>query len=367
MEDPTKTLKTKYCDVRWLPKAAEVYADKSTLIFGGSGTGKTKIIEEILFLIRDHIPNYLVLTDINSRKFYTSKLPSRCVQNDLTKEKISQIWSRQSNLTECCNIANDINNIKKLYERIATRSTEARITLFTNIQAAEKARIEKSDFNYATKRDFIARIEDMYMQNLKVFYKNAIQENIAQLRSITLTGIERITLEYLNVNPKLCIILDDVTDKFEKWMGYFKRSEVNPFESIFFQGRHNNITIIFAAHDDKVIPTELRKSARLTIFTSSQALITAINRKGNAFSKNEQKLAEQIALEIFGDDSKPGGEKKFQKLCYVKDETPPFRYTVAQLYADFTLGCSALYELADKMPKKDTHINQNPFAKHLLD
>lgn len=367
MEDQSKTLKTKFCDVKWLPKSHEIYLDKSTLIFGGSGTGKTKIIEEILFLLRDHIPNYIAITDVNSRKFYTSKLPERCVQNDLTKEKISAIWNRQAYLTEVCNIANDINNIRSLYEKIATRSTEARLKIFADLKLTAKDRIEKSAANYAVKREHIARIEDMYVKETKDYYKLAIKENADRLKSIPLTDTDKITLEFLNVNPKLCIILDDVTDKFEKWIGYFKRTEVNPFDSIFFQGRHNNITIVFAAHDDKVIPTELRKSARNTVFTSSQALITAINRKGNAYSKNEQKLAEQIAPEIFGDDSKPGGEKRYQKLCYIKDEVPPFRYTVANLYPDFLLGAASLRDLANKMPQRDRNIKQNPFAKHLLD
>lgn len=366
MEDPSKTLKTKYCDIKWLPKSHEIYLDKSTLIFGGSGTGKTKLIEEILLLLRDKIPNFLCITDINSRKFYTSKLPDLCVQNDLTKERITAIWKRQSQLTEVCNIANDINNIRSLYEKIATRSTEARLKIFTDLKITTKERIEKSNTDFAMKREHIARIEDMYIKETREYYKLAIRENAERLKSISLSDIEKITLEYLNVNPKLCIILDDVTDKFEKWMGYFKRSETNPFDSIFFQGRHNNITIVFAAHDDKVIPTELRKSARNTIFTSSQALITAINRKGNAYSKNEQKLAEQIAPEIFGDESKPGSEKSFRKLCYIKDEVPPFRYTVADLYPEFELGTNSLRELSNKLPQKDKNIKNNPFAKSLI-
>jgi hypothetical protein len=47
-------------------KKKEYYVDLATLIFWGSGTGKTRIIDEVLYLIKEDIPSYIVVTNGNS-------------------------------------------------------------------------------------------------------------------------------------------------------------------------------------------------------------------------------------------------------------------------------------------------------------
>ena len=39
--------------IPWLAKNAYNHLDKTTLIFGGTGSGKTTVIEEILFLLKE--------------------------------------------------------------------------------------------------------------------------------------------------------------------------------------------------------------------------------------------------------------------------------------------------------------------------
>jgi predicted ATPase len=51
--DDTRDLKTPGgIVVPWLEKTADNYLDKTTFIFGGTGSGKSTIIEEILYLCK---------------------------------------------------------------------------------------------------------------------------------------------------------------------------------------------------------------------------------------------------------------------------------------------------------------------------
>ena len=65
---------------------------KTTLVFGSSGSGKTTIMEEILYLLKNHIPNYLVICSITTSQPYLKKLPAMCVKEDFTKELLQAIW-----------------------------------------------------------------------------------------------------------------------------------------------------------------------------------------------------------------------------------------------------------------------------------
>lgn len=352
-------------EIRWLPKDKSLYLDKTTLLFGPSFTGKTTIIEEILYMVKDDIPNYIVIASENSKKAYQNKLPARCIKKDLSKAKLQQIWDRQFFTTQLYNTANDINVLESLFNKRPDRESVVLLTALKK-RATECINIIEAsqNFNFAQKKSQKTAVEELRLKRVKELYKSTIRKNQAFLEMQKLTPHEKVALEYLDLNPRLMIIIDDCTDKFSMWMKFFKKSEVNPFNSIFYQGRHNYITFVFAAHDDKPVETELRKNSRVTMFTNTQAAVTAFGRTSNSYSKDEKKIAEKIMSKIFDGEESP--IKTHQKLCYVREELHPFRYTIANLYPDFTLGCQPMYDLANKMPKKSDEFATNPYIKSLL-
>jgi Cdc6-like AAA superfamily ATPase len=121
-QDDAKTIYTNDgIPIRWFNKDVDDYLDKTTLIYGGTGSGKTTIIEEILYKVRYMIPAFLVIVPSTSSHYYTAKLPERCVKEDLTKRKLEQIWQRQSSLTQIYKIANNIKNLARVFEKVADR------------------------------------------------------------------------------------------------------------------------------------------------------------------------------------------------------------------------------------------------------
>lgn len=353
-------------ELKWMPKNTEFYLDKTTLIFGGTGSGKTTIIEEVLYLVKDYIPNYIVVASENSMKAYKNKLPPRCIKKDLSKKKIQQIWDRQFYTTQLYNTANDINVLESLFHKMPDRESIVMLNAIKKRALECIKSIETSpNLDFAQKKSQKTAIEELQLKRVKELYKAAIRKNQGYLGSQQLTPLEKIALEYLDLNPRLMIIIDDCTDKFEMWMKYFKNSEVNPFNSIFYQGRHNYITFVFASHNDKIIKSELRQNSRVSIFTESKSATTSfVTRQSNGYTKDEQKAGVKFTNRVFKTET--NGVKNHQKLCYVREDPYTFRYTIANCYPDFTLGCTAMYDLSNKMPKKNDSLTTNPYIKNLL-
>jgi len=366
--DESKTIYTAEGDaIPWFPKDVNNHLDKTTLIFGGTGSGKTTIIEEILYLLKDYIPNFLVLAPRTSDAAYRKKLPARCIKEDLTKEKLQKLWNRQYYATQLYNIANDINVLESLFKIAPDRES---IVMLEAIKRKASDRLKIIDISptldFAQKKAQKTAIEELQIKKIKMIYRDAVRKNKAIIeRYPDLDAQQKIALEYLDFNPRMCVIIDDNSEKFQVWMKYFKKGEVNPFESIFYKNRWNFLTLIFAAHDDKVVNTEFRKNSRVTIYTNSQSFVTSISRSGNGFTTKERKEAMRFATRVFGDEEKKG-VKTHQKLCYIREDPHPFKYTIANLYPDFTLGSSPLRTMIEKMPKKDDNIAANPFVKDMF-
>lgn len=365
--DENKTIYTEdNTPIQWFEADMQTYLDKTTLIFGGSSSGKTTIIEEILQLTKDYIPNYIVIAPKTSNKAYKKKLPARCIKEDLNKETLQKIWDRQYNTTQLYNTANDITNLESLFKRAPNRQSVVMIRVIIQSATNKINDIRNNkQLNFAQKKTQNSNIDDLRIRALHKLYKNSIRENKTNLLKMDLTIKEKITLEYLDFNPRLMLIIDDSSEKFQMWMKYYKKSEINPFESIFYKGRWNYITLIFAAHDDSIVPPKLRKNARVTYFTNSSTLVASLDRKSSGYTSHEKKLAHKMADTIFTEE-KGNYIKNHKKFCYIREDADPFRYMISDLYPEFSLGSDALVELTKKMPKVDDDLLDNPYLKDMV-
>jgi len=352
-------------EIPWFGRDSSVFVDRTTLIFGGSMTGKTTIMEEILYKCKDYIPNYIVIAPRTSDSAYRSKLPEKCIKEDLSKELLSGIWERQVSITQVYNIANDKNNLGSLFMKI--NNTEY-INMINNIIMLKNKKIDEinkdDNITIGERKSQTVNIEDLTNKKVIAIYKKIIRGSRTYLSKMKLTDMEAITLQYLDLNPRLMLIMDDITEKFKSWTKMYKTGEDNVLENIFYRGRHNFITLVAAAHDDKMIPTELRKNARVTYYTSSKALIASMTKQQSGFSKDEKKLLQDISGVVFSNKS---GKKEYKKLCYLQGEEQPFKYLIADVYPEFKLGSKVFRNLADKMPKSENKLSDNPFITSLLD
>lgn len=335
-------------EVKWFQINPMYMVDKSIIVTGGTGSGKTTIALDIMYQYKDCIPNLMVITpQMTAEKFYARLVPERCIKNDLTKTMLQKMWQRQEDVAMMYNVANRVENLKSLFEQDPDISCQRLIyaTIKRTQETIEAIQANKH-LNYIEKNVQIKTVQELRDVKLLEYYKLGITRQRESLAQRPLTDIQRITLLAYDINPRFLLVIDDCTEKISGWMKFFKPNEENIFEAIAFRGRHIYFTLLFLAHDDKFLSPDLRKGALITIFTSSQAMNAAIGRPASGYSSADKKLIQRIGPAIYLD--KEPGRRSWNKVCYLREDNFPFRYMLAEYHEPFKLGSRVLYELSDR-------------------
>lgn len=346
----------------WLPKQKEFYLNRTTLIFGPPETGKTTLCDEILRLCRDSIPVVFAIAPTNAANgTYTGRIPDSCIRPDLKIDWFNRFITRQKNLAAVYKNSNNPDILRPIVHRIASAGEQKMIDAVLNHAAACLRMLEKSDWTFSKKKaqqDQIIRMRDNII--LKT-YKNIIRANRAQLLMSDLTTLERGAVEYVNLNPNALIIFDDCAANFKKWC-----KQTQAFKEMFYNIRWLNLTLIITTQDDKEIDSELRKTSMVQFFTHQQIACANFERGSNFYSKDVRAHAQRCIKAVF--DQPKGEPKHHRKLVYIRGNTEPFRYTIADIYDNFQFGSGALWKLAGKQANKDeAEAERNPFFKNLDD
>ena len=367
MEDE-KAIFTKEGDkIKFADKSPSGLIDRPILVFGGPNTGKTTIVEELLILTKNYIPNHIVIAPMTSQTPYLKKFHQKCIKEDMTKELFCKIWKRQVQITKIYNIANKLEILHGLFTRINNKQAQMLVNRTYQTAAGLKHAIESDpQLDYGNKKAQIGSIDERCDKEILKIYKSTVRRFRLQLDTTSLSQHEQIAHEFLDINPKLMIVVDDCTEKLTKWMKAFKPNEENMFQNVFFRGRHNHISMIIIAHNDKFILPDLRNAAAKIIYTDPQSFNISVGRASNGFSKEEKTLALRCSKKIFA--PLPQGLKNHQKLCYIKnDYENPFQYTIAEIYPDSIISSPMLNQLAEKIQLKTTEDEEiSDFAKKLL-
>jgi hypothetical protein len=329
--------------VDMLEKSYKYYLNKSTILFGASNSGKSTILLEILYLLKDKVPNIFVFspTADNNNTFF-GIVPEPLIFKELDISKLNEIYKRQQASTKIYNTVNDIVILKKLFDKVSTIE-EKRIYDKANITAENF--IEKhQSLNKSENKIIITEIKNTRDKYLIDLYKSTIRKNKTRLKNMGISTIEQYTIRYLDFNPNCVVVLDDCGAILKK----FQKEEV--VKKILFQGRHSYINLILTLQDDMNLDSSIKKNSFVNIFTTSQCANAYFERSSNNFNKKEKEIASKIIPYIFS-------RKDYKKLVYIRDDINPFRYTIADIYDTFRFGSKVLWDLCDKIDKQNKKLD----------
>ena len=326
-----------------LDKSYKYYLNKSTILFGASNSGKSTILLEILYLLKDKVPNIFVFSPTaDNNNTFAGIVPEPLIFKELDIPKLNDIYKRQQASTKIYNTVNDIKILKILFDRVST---------ITQKQLYDKSILTASEFinknenkNKTENKIVIAEIiktRDKYLIDL---YKTTIRGNKTRLKNIGLSILEQYILRYLDFNPNCVVVLDDCGAILKK----FQKEEV--VKKILFQGRHSYINIIITLQDDMNLDSSIKKNSFVNIFTTGQCASAYFERGSNNFNKKEKEIAAKIIPYIFS-------RKDYKKLVYIRDDANPFRFIVADIYDNFRFGSKVLWDLCDKIDKQNKKID----------
>lgn len=335
-----------------LEKSADHYFRKSTSIYGASGSGKSTIILEILYLLKALIPIIFVFSPTASQTgSYDGIAPKKLIFHSLDMKRLLAIYNRQESAGKVYRFVNDVDKLFPLFRKASTQSHRDKVAgIIANTEDFIQKLKDDMSLSDAKRADDINELKILRDECLCSFYKHIIHNNKERLIRLHLNDEELFILKYLYFNPNILVIFDDCTADFTR------KIQTHPIvKKIFFQGRHLFITSVFAFHDDTSLDTPLRKNSFVNIFTTEQCAFAYFDRTSNSFSKPDKQLANKLSDEIYTDTH----EYRYRKLVYLRGVKNPFRYTIANKYPVFKFGNRSLWELCDRVDRTETKFNVN--------
>jgi len=327
----------------------QLLMDKSLVIYGPSGTGKSKIIVDVMAVLNPSVDQIIVIspTDPGNGTYSTGDVvPTPLIHYKLTDTLLETIWARQEMFAAVYSRANKVTVLHSLFNRLNLVKVK---DILEKAEIAKADKIREATQQYTDKSragKVVEGIENEYERFFMLVYKQYISENRERLARMNLNPDEAFTLRYLDFNPRLLLIFDDCTADFKKLKSPKAKSIMG---KLFFQNRWAFITVVIACHGDKNLDADLRNNAFMSMWTAPNSANVYFAHEANGFTSETAKKVSHWAPNIF---------KGFQKLVYIRDHDKFYKYT-ANLHKGFKFGSPAIRSYCKKIKSDGLSMDAN--------
>ncbi len=334
------------------------FLSRNTFIYGESDSGKTFIIRDILFHLKDMIQMIFLIspTGLNSDSF-DGIIPYAGIYTDLSNVRedfLDVIWDRQKAATVLYDTGNNVELLRSIYARIKHYKVDNqiqelernRLKLVAEVNkrhSHDKLLIEKEQKQITTFRD----------KQLVKILKSHINNNIDKLKSFKFSPDEEKCIQYMNFNHNIAIILDDCAAEANKWAVENKKTGKSTMKEILYQGRHYGITLIGTFQDDKTLKPPFRKNAHNSIFADANSALGFFGSVANSIPKDTFNDVKEYVQKIFG------SENDYKKLWYIKNAKPRFYHYTATGRTNFRVGSETFWKYCKTIEDKKIRIDGN--------
>ena len=354
-----------------LAVAPSLFVDRTIVINGPSKTGKTVITKHIMRTVEPYIDQVLVIAPSEaSNRSYEGVVDApfihyRLYMADPANPKkddgvrgalrfLEALWKRQEMMAAIYMRANSPTVLASLFARLP-RGTRAEG--LTHIRALDEKRqkvVARVRRLYASepgrREEKIKDSNEKFKTMLSLIYKKYITPAYAELWAIEgLSEDEQYSLAYLTFNPRLLLIFDDCAAQLKP---HFSK---DIFRLLFYQNRHSFITVVVCCQDDTDLPTNLRKNAFVTFFTTDIVCSSNFDRASNKFSKDTKSYVADIIHDVFVGN---------RKLAYIRedDKRQHFYHTTMPFPKAFHFGSKAMHELCESVQRVGVTMDRdNPY------
>lgn len=351
-----------HIEIPFLSDKPETFLYQSIMLYGSSRTGKSTIIQHIMFLLKDIIPGIIVINPTNKlNNSYTNIVPKQLIHEKITIELLKDIFDKQEVAKEQFGNSNNIKQLEEVYSYCLTKSNKNICEKMVKIYENEQRKIENTfDIHITEKKKKLNDLKELHNSTMINYYKSIIRENKdSLLNDNNVIDDHKKIVKYLDFNPDILLIFDDCASSSKEW------GKFSELKELFFNGRHYHITTIISLQDDKLLPPDIRKNAFINIFTTKTCSNAFFDNKANSFTINDKRLYQKLSDFIFKIDNEYSG-KNYKKMCYIREnDFSKIQYTIAPLHEDFKFGSKLLHQLCNECnvnSKKKDKVN-NKFTK----
>lgn len=354
----------------WLSKSPYTFLNKSIVLYGLSGTGKTSIILDILYILRNHIsfPFIITKSQASAERNFGRCIPRGCIKWNLTKDWLERFIIKQTDRANIYDAVNKLDNLKRVFDMIDNKTATILETQIINDAECRIQAIElNSNISFAKKTTLIKGIKKAQNDALSNLYKKFIRAYRVELEAArhNMDRESQLVIKYLDFMPHALLVFDDCAFMIKTWV-----KESTSMKDLFYQGRNYYTTILLGTQADKELDPEIRKSAYISMFTTIQDVISGFSKASNCFPDNDRKRALQCANAVFVPDGIMSDDN-YQKLAYIRHDTNnPFRYTIADIHdddPDFRFGSDSVWQLDEKLNPRDENASKARYDKYIRD
>lgn len=350
---------------------AAMLKDRSLVIYGPSGTGKTVVTLNMMKMLQGHIEQVIVISpsEPTNRSYEGTVAPPllhyRLFLPDPGNPKkddgrkgalrfLEATLQRQEMMGAIYSRANNADALASLYTRLPSDVRREGVALIQDINEKRAGVVRRLRHRFEDDPGVLAaktkEVNEKFRQMLALIYKKYLTPHYQALwERSDLSEDERYCLAYMHFNPRLLLVFDDCAAMLKP----FFNSEI--FRTLFYRGRHSYITSIFSVQDDTDVPANLRKNAFISFFTEPVVARSNFTRASNQFNKETKNYVEEIIPTVF---------KGFRRLAYIREDPARqhFYYYEAGVPAPFRFGAPAMWELCDMVKSAGTSMDkENPY------
>jgi len=331
------------------------FLNRSIILYGASNSGKSTIIKDLLFNLKNYIPSACVICPTNKLNgSYNGLIPKPLIHSEMSQALLDDILKRQHLNVKLFNLSNDINKLESLYSNMLYKEEDEFRKMNTAFSLVEKKLLDNNNDSVSKSKQDLLRLREKHTENVINFYKRVIKKNCNFIDKINVGDNDKILMKNININPNFLIIIDDAAVTANVWCKY------DSVKELFFNGRHHKVTFMIAFQDDKLLESGLRKNAFINIFTTEKVCNAFFNRNTNNFNKQEKDISTDAADSVFN-SKKSDKEKNYKKLIYIRESSEPYRYYIASLTPNFTFGSKQLQSFCGKVTKNESEFDVNEF------
>ncbi len=340
--------------LRPLQRKPEVFLNKSIIIYGKTGSGKTVTIKNIIKILSPVIDTPIVICPTEpSNQLYSGIFPASCIHHDLyrladkdekNKEELlfNSFWEYQSARAKRYAEAININLLERVIERLkeladsaTSKKIDRAISNKLSLCDQRKQELKKEYHHHPNRKDILPAKWDELEKIKEKILINTYRRLIYHHRDLfTSTGSlgteEQNCILYSHKPPRMLLVLDDCAAQLKSIQGK------DVFKKIFFQGRHIGLTLILSCQDDTSLSPEFRRNATVSFYTYASAFIVNNTRKTDGKS-TESKTIKSIADLVY---SEP-----WRQVVYLADVhfSNPFFWVKFNEVGRFKIGDSKLW------------------------
>lgn len=321
-----------------------LFFSKLSTIYGFTGSGKSFFVNTVLEQLQTVTPKWMIFckTEDESPSYSkqngdgVTKAPLSCIFTSLEISNLEKILELQKGVVGLWKTSNELDVLKRIFNRVCSPQSKKEYSQL------EKAINEADD-------------ESDKFEKLSHYKKARAMKNFIT-RDYDGSGLneeDTLMFDRFDTNPNLGIIMDDLAGEISNMCSSKNTGKVF-FESLSYNIRHNNTSVMVMSQDINIWSTAVRKNCHTNVFVSLDDARNFFKNSSVGFSSELRYEAEGVIrkLEELGDH---------RVLIYARRGTADhqFFYTIGKTKTSVKLGSDCLYKMDDMVVEKNKSKSVN--------